>query len=86
MCAAVVAQAGSCTSQRGFPGYRVAFGFPAQGVGYVHPLDLVSVEMVLVSCVSLKPLLCVFNLVVDTSSTDTGDDVCRFSDSVLLLF
>ena len=34
----------SCTSRKGFPGYRVAFGFPVQGVGYVHPLGLVSVE------------------------------------------
>ena len=42
MCAAVVAPVGSCTSQRGFLGYRAAFGFPAQGAGYVHLVDLVS--------------------------------------------
>ena len=39
----VVAPVVSCTSQRGYQGYRVAFDFSVQGVGYVHPLDLVSV-------------------------------------------
>ena len=42
MCAAVVAPAGSCTSQKGFPGCRAAFGFPALSTGYVHLVDLVS--------------------------------------------
>jgi len=45
VCAAVVAPVGSCTSQRGFLGYRAAFGFPALSAGYVHLVDLVSVGM-----------------------------------------
>lgn len=90
MCAAVVVRAGSCTSRKGFPRCRVAFGFPVLSVGYVHPLDLVSVgkwrgvEMVVIcSCVFLKPLLCLFSFIVNASSTDTGDDVCGFVDSLL---